>query len=304
MNLRRLRVGRGPARPPPTTRRALARSAPRPARRGSPAALPVRHVERQPLLVGRVDHVERDDRRPTELQHLAREEQIALEVGRIGHEQDGVGRRMPGAAPASASTATCSSGVTASRLYSPGRSMSVAVLAANAHRAAAVLDRRAGKVGGLGPQSGELVEQRRLAGVRIAHQRNRSRRPRLARRVGRSTGSSAAATWRSERARWSERLDRHAAGQPRRQAHAGSSTRTISGSPRLDQLHASPDANAQRLESHGVVIGGRTSTTSATMPARQIGEGHRSSWRRRARSAGRGEFSTASAGRRIEIEYH
>ena len=119
---------------------------------------------------GQIHHVERRYCGQTQLQHLTRQIQVALQGRRIEQQNDalGLGLLRP-----------------LSEQHLPGQALfrrdgSQTVQARQVEQSNPVLgqprvtdpafDRRAWKVRGLGPQTGQSVEERRLAGVRVANQ--------------------------------------------------------------------------------------------------------------------------------------
>ena len=112
--------------------------------------------------------------RPSSIE-LADQVEIALEVARVDDDDDDVRRRGVGRRPRRTSIATCSSGERLIRLYVPGRSMtSIQRRSAVRQLAAAGLffDGDAGIVRDFLAQAGEGVEDRGLAAVGIAGQRD------------------------------------------------------------------------------------------------------------------------------------
>ncbi len=156
-------------------RRGARRRSPPPARRVRAPAPPGRLS--MPRRLRRIHHVDRQHHRPAELAHFQREAQVQAQVGGIDHADQHVGRRLAGIE--AAAQVAGDRFVQAGGMQAVGaRQVQQRVAAARRRVEAAflALDGDAGVVGDLLPAAGQQVEQRGLAAVGIADQREAQRR--------------------------------------------------------------------------------------------------------------------------------
>ena len=146
---------------------------------------------------GLVDHRQRADAARAELAALQQQVRPSARAGsRRGRRRRRRARAAP-ASPASASSAICSSALRALRLYVPGRSWSSAAPAGSASAPVRRSTVMPGIVRDLRGRAGQRVEQRRLADVRVAGERDlraAHRRVAVGGAAGRSSRSVTAST--------------------------------------------------------------------------------------------------------------
>ena len=123
--------------------------------------------------LGGIHHVERQNHRAADLEHLQREVEIAVEVGRVHHEDDQVGRRGVGLQAQQHVAHDDLVGRPGTQAVAAGQVEQLDA-ASGGERAdpELLLHRDARVVGDLLPQSRERVEQRRLARIRVAEDRD------------------------------------------------------------------------------------------------------------------------------------
>ena len=137
----------------------------------------------RPLRARDVGHVQRDHHRPAEPRQLEHEAQVHAQVGRVDDGDDRVGRRLAVAPAVDHLERDLLVGrrrrqaVGAGQVDAPTRVRPFV----QPRQADLALDRDAGVVGDLLARAGEQVEERRLAAVRVADQRDAPAR-RLVRR--------------------------------------------------------------------------------------------------------------------------
>ena len=134
-------------------------------------------IELEPVALGEVDHVERDDRRQAELDQLQREAQVIVEVGRVEDDHQRIGLAL--------ALLLAEQHVARHRLVGARRLEAVGAGQVDQLDRAAVgerqpagmaLDRDAGIIADLLPRAGQRVEQRALAGIGIAGDRDERER--------------------------------------------------------------------------------------------------------------------------------
>ena len=130
-------------------------------------------VDAQPRGARGVHHVEHEQQRAPELDDLQRQVKVAVEVGGIDHEHDEVGRRRV--------VLQAEQDIAHDHLVGRRRLQAVAPRQVNDvgavprrqfAGAGLLLHRDAGIIADLLPQPGQRIEQRGLAGVRVAKDRN------------------------------------------------------------------------------------------------------------------------------------
>ena len=132
-------------------------------------------VDRDALLLGHVGHVERHHHRQAELLRLEHEAQVQAQVGRVGHAHQQVGQGFV----ALAGDDVAGDGlVGAERIQAVGARQvehEDAAARGGAQRSFLALDGHAGVVGDLLAAASQQVEERGLAAVGVAEQRNAPR---------------------------------------------------------------------------------------------------------------------------------
>jgi hypothetical protein len=135
-----------------------------------------RRVERQSVALGQVDHVERDHRRPAERDQLEREAQVVVEVGDVDHDDQRVGRALV--------AALAGDDVAGDALVGGGRVEAVGAGQVDQLDRATVVEREPARmaldgdariIAHLLPRAGQRVEQRALAGIGVADERDQRR---------------------------------------------------------------------------------------------------------------------------------
>jgi len=143
-------------------------------------------VQFQPVAGRKVDHVERDDGRTTERDQFQREAQVIVQVGGIDHHHQRVGKafaRLPAQYDVARHLFVGAGRIEAVGAGQVDQFDRPAVGQRQAARLA--LHRHAGIIAQFLPRSGQGVEQRALAGIGIADQRDQ-------RQAGHASSSAAA----------------------------------------------------------------------------------------------------------------
>ena len=132
-----------------------------------------RHVNADAVAPGHVHHVQRHDDGTIQFEHLADEKKIPFEVRRVHDDQRRVGRGVIFQPPVQRVAGEFFIRRRAFQAVKPRQIHDDNLVVAEVRAADAALDGGAGKIGGLGAQAGQRVEQGGLAGVGIADQRER-----------------------------------------------------------------------------------------------------------------------------------
>jgi hypothetical protein len=130
----------------------------------------LRDVDRDAPAVGHVDERQGDDHRAADFQRLGGQEQVALEIGRVGHDEDAVGPRHPGHATVKDVHGDMLVGALRHQAVRARQIDQVDGPAAVLEPPHLLLDRDAGVVADPRGDPGEGREQRALADVRVAEQ--------------------------------------------------------------------------------------------------------------------------------------
>ena len=136
----------------------------------------LQRIERQPVALGKIEHVERDHDRQTERDQLEREAEMIVEVRRVDHHDQGVGQPLAGLRTGDEVARHALVGARGFEAIGAGQVDQIDDAAIGERQLARMaLDRDAGIIANLLPGAGQRVEQRALAGIRIADQRHQRR---------------------------------------------------------------------------------------------------------------------------------
>ena len=132
-----------------------------------------RRVEHEPVACRQIDHVERDHDRQAEVDQLQREAQMIVEIGRVDHHQQNIGQAFPRLL---AEQDVAGDGFVGAGRVEPVGAGKIDQFGNGAtwqgEPSDVALDRYARIVSDLLTGAGERVEQRRLAGIGVADDRD------------------------------------------------------------------------------------------------------------------------------------